>query len=650
MRIGIRTKLIILLVAVALLPLLGALLTIVIGGRQLRSEIYGQGFQSLVRSEARVMQTELEKDIKLITVALREEPVIGHLLSSKAKLPDDRIAQIERDWKYLTPEDKELADILVNNTSRVLRLIRDENRDIAEILVTDRFGQLMAATQRTNDFYQADESWWQMAYQKGAGQIYIPEVDYDHSAGVWGLDLCIPIQYNGEIIGIAKAVVDLSRWVPDAQRELGSSSGQLLVVDEEGYVLHSRRIIEGHAQPRDVQLSIWDSSFHAETPADWTVTEDDKIIAYAPVTLPGIISEMPVRMANWYLVLEMPVSAARQGLAQLTVVMVLIGLACILALFLGGVLLIDRSIINRMRHISEAARHVAEGQLQYRADSQWAGTRVFGTDEIDDLSRDFNNMVRKLQRSNIDLQEANELKENFIRIAGHELRTPVSYIVGMASLMKGSDDPERLRKAVDTMGFKATRLDEIIQAMFKLIPEQALAEGMQYEDVNLSKLLEQVYTDLQPWVGRRDQTLVIDPGDSDTIIQADRAKLRDIVENLAMNAVKFTPDGGTVKICTQRQLGGHVSIEVIDEGPGIPEVDRPHVFEPFYSGSDVLKHSTGKSGYGKRGMGLGLAIVRHFVDLHGGTIEFATGPNGTTFVVQLPLEPPSSRKGAAGGG
>jgi signal transduction histidine kinase len=318
-------------------------------------------------------------------------------------------------------------------------------------------------------------------------------------------------------------------------------------------------------------------------------------------------------------------------------------------LFLGGVLLIDRSIINRMRHISEAARHVAEGQLQYRTDSQWAGTRVFGTDEIDDLSRDFNNMVRKLQRSNIDLQEANELKENFIRIAGHELRTPVSYIVGMASLMKGSDDPERLRKAVDTMGFKATRLDEIIQAMFKLIPEQALAEGMQYEDVNLSKLLEQVYTDLQPWVDRREQTVVIDPGDSDTTIQADRAKLRDIVENLAMNAVKFTPDGGTVKISIQRQLGGHVSIEVIDEGPGIPEVDRPHVFEPFYSGSDVLKHSTGKSGYGKRGMGLGLAIVRHFVDLHGGTIEFATGPNGTTFVVQLPLEPPPGRKPQARG-
>lgn len=649
MRIGIRTKLIILLVAVALLPLLGALLTIVIGGRQLRTEIYGQGFESLVRSEARVMQTELEKDIKLITVALREEPVVAHLLSVKSKLPQQRIDQIEQDWKYLTPDDKELADILVNNTSRVLRLIRDENRDIAEILVTDRFGQLIAATQRTNDYYQADESWWQMAYLNGAGQIYIPEVDYDHSAGVWGLDLCIPIERNGEIIGVAKAVLDLSRWVSDAHGELNASRGQLLVVDEQGYVLHNRKVMEGNAQPRDIRLDVWTDAFRSDAPSDWAVTDNGMILAYAAVSLPGIISELPVRMSNWFLVLEMPVAEARQGLAQLTVVMVLIGLACILALFLGGVLLIDRSIINRMRHISEAARHVAEGQLQYRADSQWAGTRVFGTDEIDDLSRDFNNMVRKLQRSNIDLQEANELKENFIRIAGHELRTPVSYIVGMASLMKGSDDPERLRKAVDTMGFKATRLDEIIQAMFKLIPEQALAEGMQYEDVNLSKLLEQVYTDLQPWVDRRQQTLVIDPGDSDTIIQADRAKLRDIVENLAMNAVKFTPDGGTVKISIQRQLGGHVSIEVIDEGPGIPEVDRPHVFEPFYSGSDVLKHSTGKSGYGKRGMGLGLAIVRHFVDLHGGTIEFTTGPNGTTFVVQLPLEPPPGRKPQARG-
>jgi len=241
----------------------------------------------------------------------------------------------------------------------------------------------------------------------------------------------------------------------------------------------------------------------------------------------------------------------------------------------SGVLLIDRSLINRIRRISQSARRVAEGDLRHRADGSWKGTRIFGTDEITDLARDFNNMVRRLQRSHTDLTEANQLKENFIRIAGHELRTPVSYIVGMSTLMKSSRDPERLAKAIDTMGFKAKRLDEIIQAMFKLIPEQALTEGLRYSPISLSTLLEKIYVDCKPWIERRNQTLIIEPGEQDTIIHADEAKLRDIIENLVMNAIKFTPNEGVVKIVLQRQLGGYVAIEVIDQGPGIPESERP---------------------------------------------------------------------------
>ena len=101
----------------------------------------------------------------------------------------------------------------------------------------------------------------------------------------------------------------------------------------------------------------------------------------------------------------------------------------------------------------------------------------------------------------------------------------------MASLMKTSKDPERLAKAIDTMGFKASRLDEIIRSMFKLLPEQALADDVKYSTVSLSKLLENVYTDCQPWIERRDQRLIIDVGESDTEIRVDEAKLRDVIEN-----------------------------------------------------------------------------------------------------------------------
>jgi len=89
-----------------------------------------------------------------------------------------------------------------------------------------------------------------------------------------------------------------------------------------------------------------------------------------------------------------------------------------------------------------------------------------------------------------------------------------------------------------------------------------------------------------------------------------------------------------------RQLGDQVSIRVIDQGPGIADADMPHLFEPFFSTSDVMKHSSGDSGYQKRGMGLGLAIVKRFTRLHGGDVHVATGPKGSTFTVTIPVEPP----------
>ncbi|MCD4823980.1 MAG: HAMP domain-containing protein [Phycisphaerae bacterium] len=644
MRIGIRAKLVVLLVAMALLPLLAALTTIVVGGRKLRSELFGQTACSLVKTEAMMMEFELLKDLELLQIALQERMVFHHLDNVEKKKSPEELKKLDKQWPHLPEDTGLLRRVLKNNTADILRNIVRENDLVVEVMITDRFGQLIAASGRTTDYYQADETWWKKTYNKGEGKIYIPSVHYDRSAKVWSVDLCIPIREDGEVIGVAKAVLDINRWLPECSRTIAGREGALLVLGNDGFILHSRDILEGKTKPLQARLLDWGPLTTVGPKGDWRVSGDGMLQAYASIMLPNHLDGLEVEMSSWTLLFYMPVSKAREGLTRLSIIMLLIGLISILILFTGGVFLIDRSLINRIKHLSQSARLVAEGELKHRADATWIGTRLFGKDEINDLSRDFNNMVRKLQRSHIELTEANQLKENFIRIAGHELRTPVSYIIGMCSLMKKIRDPERLVKAIDTMGFKAGRLDEIIQAMFKLIPEQTLIENIHFAPVNFTELFKSVEVDCKPWIERRKQTLEIDTGDSAIVILADEAKLRDIVENLAMNAIKFTPNGGRIKISAQRQLGGYVAIKVEDQGPGIPESDQPHIFEPFYSGSDTLKHSTGKSGYGKRGMGLGLAIVRHFVELHSGTIEFTTGPTGSTFIVHLPLEPPQNNQ------
>ena len=641
MRVGIRTKLVILLVAVALLPLLTALLTIVIGGRHLRSQTFGQNILAVTKREARVMQVGLIHDIGLLKTSLLQPVVYKKLDDVKDKLPDEKLAGLDANWETIPDDSGILYDVLNNPVSDILKRISLYNNAITELLVTDRFGQLVAASNRTTDYYQADEEWWQRSYNGGKEQIYIPHIEYDKSAKVWAAFLCIPIiDNNGTFLGVVKAVMNIHKWLPESERDITGGRGSIVILGKGGYILHAHDLAEKEPETKKVRPKDWNVFTSVGSQGAWRKAEDGFIQAYTNVELPQEIGGLEVNMSKWTLLMNTKETQAHKSLAtRLNILVMLIGLFSISVLFMVGVLLIDRSLINRIRRISQSARRVAEGDLRHRADGSWRGTRIFGTDEISDLARDFNNMVRRLQRSHTELTEANQLKENFIRIAGHELRTPVSYIVGMSTLMKSSRDPQRLSKAIDTMGFKATRLDEIIQAMFKLIPEQSLTEGLKYTPISLSTLLEKIYMDCKPWIERRNQTLIIEPGEQDTIIHADEAKLRDIIENLIMNAIKFTPNEGLVKIVLQRQLGGYVAIEVIDQGPGIPELERPHVFEPFYSGEDVLKHSTGKSGFGKRGMGLGLAIAKHFVDQHGGTIDFTSSPSGTTFVVQLPIEP-----------
>ncbi len=234
------------------------------------------------------------------------------------------------------------------------------------------------------------------------------------------------------------------------------------------------------------------------------------------------------------------------------------------------------------------------------------------------------------------LHIANELKTNFIRVAGHELRTPVSYILGAVRLLKDSRDPDKLLHAIQVMGAKAKRLDEIIQGMFKLIRQERYGAEMCYEDVIVGELVEEVQLDVFSFVNRRNQKFLIEGAKDVPVIRGDRAKLRDVIENLVMNAIKFTPDGGEIRLDAS-ESDGYLTIAVSDQGPGIPPAELKHIFEPFYSGGDVLKHSSGMIGYEKRGIGLGLAIVQYFVELHGGGVDVETGSEGSTFMVRIPM-------------
>jgi|GEM_PF-1300703 len=657
MRIGIRTKLLVLLVAVALLPLIAALITIAVGGRHLRTELYGQAISSTASVQAMALGVSLSKDIEKFYIGIQYEPEIVKVLSARVKPADPReIEAVEATWGDLLPQQSGvLWEILNNNISRRLRMIQKEDPLIAEILVTDRAGMLVAATQKTGDYFQADEDWWKGAWSNGEGRLYTPPVNFDRSAGLWSIDVCIPIRDGKKVVGIAKVVLDIATWV---QMRTGSEtatiaaspiSGSVMLVRRSGEIFYNDdRSRWGGPSPEPLSTISrqWNGEIARGLNPGWRLTDNGMLQGFAPIVMPDRIGPNKVTMPSWSLVVYVPASEVLKPVHDLGIKVLWIGLLIIGAIFLGAIFVAERGLVRRIRWLGAAAKSVNEDNLSHRIRCDNGLWRLPGRDEIDQLTNDFNAMLARIQKTHQMLREANELKTNFIRVAGHELRTPVAYILAMTRMLKDSKDSDRLQQAVTSMGAKAHRLAEIIDSIFKLLPGQGQKSHLCYEDVSFSELLEEVYLDCFPFMERRGQKFIIDLGDDIPRLRVDRAKLRDVLENLLFNSIKFSPDGGTIRLYGGMQLGGYVTVTIEDQGPGIAPEDLPHVFDPFYSTRDVMKHSSGDTGgYQKRGMGLGLAIVRHFVEMHGGTVHVTTSPEGSVFTVTIPIEPPPGDDG-----
>ncbi len=250
-----------------------------------------------------------------------------------------------------------------------------------------------------------------------------------------------------------------------------------------------------------------------------------------------------------------------------------------------------------------------------------------------------NRLVTALQATNTKLTEANRLKGAFIEVASHELNTPVSVVLGMIELWKMTLAPDaalRERQWVDRIGAAAQRLARTVERMLKLVRSGEFGRSLEREPVAIEPLLRRTIDELAPYLELRGQTVVLDVEPNLGPIEADRDKLADALVNLLANAIKFTPDGGTIRIGAAAEPDW-IRVHVRDEGVGVPPADQQYLFEPFFTGFDTLRHSSGDYQFRKRGIGLGLWLVKTFVELHGGRVEVTSTPGqGSTFSLLLP--------------
>jgi signal transduction histidine kinase len=253
-----------------------------------------------------------------------------------------------------------------------------------------------------------------------------------------------------------------------------------------------------------------------------------------------------------------------------------------------------------------------------------------------------NRLLSELKETNARLLEANRLKGAFIQVASHELNTPVTVVLGTIELWKmaqGQNASTLERQWVDRIGAAAGRLARTVERMLKLVRNREFGAALDLEMVDLECLIRAAADDLAPYLELRHQSVTLDVEPELGRIEADASKLADVLINLLANALKFTPDGASIVVEARREPGAPdwMRVSVTDQGVGVSQADQEHLFEPFFTGFDTLRHSSGDYQFCKRGIGLGLSLVKTFVELHGGRVEVKSAlGTGSTFSFVLP--------------
>lgn len=244
--------------------------------------------------------------------------------------------------------------------------------------------------------------------------------------------------------------------------------------------------------------------------------------------------------------------------------------------------------------------------------------------------------TQDLQSANDRLQELDSLKSTFVSIVSHELRTPMTSIKGLIeNMIDGLTGPlnERQSFYLNRVKHNIERLTRMINDLLDLSRIEAGKMELQYSTVNVGSLAREVVELLQPMAQERHLALLIQVVDPIPLIQADRDKLIQILTNLMTNAIKFTKPSGTVTVEVCQQDDGSVKTSIQDNGWGVPLEEQQVIFERFYRGQTAdIKN---------RGAGLGLAITKSLVELHGGSIGVSSTPGeGSRFSFSVPNQPP----------
>jgi len=492
--------------------------------------------------------------------------------------------------------------------------------DWSAILLADLNGRILAASPESLQLNTAAAADWAFKV-RDTGQTVVTNL-VEAPGGGHFVTIAIPITRDGRVTLALGARVKADAFAAVLRRQRTPPSGIVALVDA------SNRIVARTPQ-EDVYIGNVASSAFAGiasqmSEGSWQTTTREGIPVYSsfsrsPLTgmtvglaLPKDEVDGPVRRILWLLA------------AAWTV---------ILAVGASAGILFGQVIVRAMRSASAAAMALARGEPVAAPPSRIA--------ELDDLAAGLRQAATTLELRNRERDEASRLKDEFLMTVSHELRTPLTAIYGWARMLSsGQLRPGQQTRALAAIERNSKALEQLVNDLLDVSRVVSGRLRLDVQSVVVADVASAAIDAIRPAALAKTIDVAFRTATADLTVSGDPTRLQQIVWNLLSNAVRFTPQGGRIDVDVDRR-GNDVVVTVRDSGPGIDPAFLPHVFERFRQGVSGTTRAHG-------GLGLGLAIVRHLVELHGGSIdaENAEPPPGAIFRVALPARSAVARASA----
>ena len=420
------------------------------------------------------------------------------------------------------------------------------------------------------------------------------------SADIEGLQSLLEVS-SGEMGGRLMVLDDGGKVQADSFSELNGKRIELPEVAS--VLLHERYVDYGvHSLGPHRDLSILSYFSTQETDENW--------VSYASAAL------MHEGATIGVLLYSSSVGDLMTGLVTLQKNMLVYFLIAALAATVIA-LILSRVITKPVDLLTRGIQRMGRGDLSVRVP-------VKGGGELKKLAETFNTMSEKLER-------LDKSRNQFVSNASHELKTPLSTMkILLENIIYQPDmDPKVRTEFLTDVNMEIDRLNLIISDLLTLVSMDTKAMRLRLETFKFADVVKEVVQRLSVVAEQKHQEIKVVLSDG-CEMHADYAKLSQAVYNILDNAIKYTPQGGLIRVRLIRS-GRYAILTIADNGVGIPKEDQPHIFDRFYRVDKARSRDTG-------GTGLGLSIVHQFVLMHGGnvTVDSKEG-NGSTFTIELPM-------------